>query len=500
MDKRPDLIYSDYLSLSTVFKSKYMKIFMILDEQIKRNLKVEGIITRPVNSNGIWCCALLPAVLSIYALFYEVSLLYKIIACLSIGLLTYSILFMLFLSVSCVVLHDLGYGGCTASTMVSVLMVYYFLGQDLIFSLICSFPSLFLYNLLLRTCLVQHPKTFTVGEAMIVSQGIVLTIVTIGIKLFRDIGDQDEEMEFINTIVNTMLSTVGLIVTALYLLSDDQRNLQNLGKIFTVALAFAMMILHSIIGVGFLPKIIHYIFLNKNRAQIFAFWLSLVVIAILVLMSRTQLAIKANTVTRKSFHVLASLVFMSGIILDVNLIRLASGIGLALVILIEALRKSNIEPISSTLQAAFDVYSDEKDVGSFAMSPLYLFAGLAAPLALVPQRAAPLERLAGVLAIGVGDAAASWLGSNYGFYKWRVDNNRTLEGTAFNILSQIATVYALVLFEFLDARLWWFRATVSAIVSALVEAHTAQVDNLVLPLVALLALQATEPLCRLAPF
>ncbi|XP_053611901.1 dolichol kinase [Plodia interpunctella] len=492
-----EVIRTDYFSLPKSLKRKYITPFIILDQQIKRNLINGGIKTRPVNSNGLWCCSLLPAILCIYAYFYKVSLLYKIVACVSIGLLVYSCLFILFLSVSCVVLnYDTIHGGCTASTMASVLLLYVFLEQDLAFSILCAFPTLHLYNLLLRFCLLSHPKTFTVGEAMLVSQGISLLTITILIKVFYDIGESDEEMEFINTIVNTVLSTVGLIVTALYLLTDEQRNLGNLIKILLVGFIFTLMILHSIIGVGFLPKILYYIFFDKNRVQIFTFWLSLVVIAVVVLVSRTRLAVKASTVTRKAFHVLASLVFLSGLLLDVNLITLASGIGLALIILIEAIRKSQIEPISGALQSAFDVYSDDKDVGSFAMTPIYLFAALACPLALVPAHAgAPLELLAGVLAIGVGDTAASWLGSNYGFYKWRHDNNRTLEGTAFNIISQIGTVYALQLFELLSTNNMIIRASVAAVASGLVEAHTDQVDNLVLPLVSLLAFQATYVLC-----
>lgn len=44
---------------------------------------------------------------------------------------------------------------------------------------------------------------------------------------------------------------------------------------------------------------------------------------------------KASTVTRKSFHILASLVFITGIIFDVNLMSLAAGIGLGVLIFVE---------------------------------------------------------------------------------------------------------------------------------------------------------------------
>jgi hypothetical protein len=59
-----------------------------------------------------------------------------------------------------------------------------------------------------------------------------------------------------------------------------------------------------------------------------------------------------------------------------------------------------------------------QDSGCLAVTPLYLYAGLAGPLMLVPRAGGTLERLSGVLALGIGDSAASWFGSNYGFNKW----------------------------------------------------------------------------------
>ncbi|OWR41933.1 Dolichol kinase [Danaus plexippus plexippus] len=96
------------------------------------------------------------------------------------------------------------------------------------------------------------------------------------------------------------------------------------------------------------------------------------------------------------------------------------------------------------------------------MTPIYLYTGLACPLLLVPGESY-LDRLSGVLSVGVGDTAASWFGSNYGFHKWP------------GLLNEADSVP---------------RTCFSALVCALVEARTSQVDNLVLPLVMLLAYRA----------
>lgn len=61
-----------------------------------------------------------------------------------------------------------------------------------------------------------------------------------------------------------------------------------------------------------------------------------------------------------------------------------------------------------------------QDSGNFAMTAIYLYVGLACPLVIVPREAKnpELELLSGVLAIGIGDTAASWFGEKYGTMKW----------------------------------------------------------------------------------
>lgn len=51
------------------------------------------------------------------------------------------------------------------------------------------------------------------------------------------------------------------------------------------------------------------------------------------------------------------------------------------------------------------------------MTPFYLYAGLACPLVLVPGTAR-LELLSGVLAVGIGDTAASVAGATLGRTNW----------------------------------------------------------------------------------
>lgn len=61
----------------------------------------------------------------------------------------------------------------------------------------------------------------------------------------------------------------------------------------------------------------------------------LVVMSVLVLFVSTRMAVKATTVMRKTFHVLASLVFLSGLLTDVPFMTLAAGVGLAVMLFVE---------------------------------------------------------------------------------------------------------------------------------------------------------------------
>ncbi|XP_035447529.2 dolichol kinase [Spodoptera frugiperda] len=478
------------------FDTKVYRIVTSIDDQIAKNLKDGNIVTRPTSTNGLWSCVLLPTVLVLYSILCNVSELYILMAYLSIGLVAYSFLFIIFVSVSCLVFKDNIYGGCTASTLVSALLLYAVQGQDLMFSLGWSMVAVMSYSALLRISLTVYPKTFTIGEAMVVTQSIVLFCVASLCKYFYNVtAEDDAEMKLINSVIFTVLSSVGIIVAAICILDDSQKTMAVFVYIISVAATYALMVLHVKLGLDCLVRLAEYVLLDMDRIKLFIFWVGCAFVAVFVIMVRTHLNVKANTITRKSFHILGSLVFLSGILYNIRLMTLAAGVGLGLVILLEALRKSGIDPISSSLQAAFNVYSDEKDVGSFAMTPIYLYVGLACPLILVPEHPGyELELLSGVLSIGIGDTAASWFGSKFGMNKWGT-GPKTYEGTVFNILSQVALMHTIQIFGLLSVNNAMIRVAVAAAVSGVVEAKIDQVDNLILPLVTLLAFQSTFILC-----
>lgn len=162
-------------------------------------------------------------------------------------------------------------------------------------------------------------------------------------------------------------------------------------------------------------------------------------------------------------------------------------------LLFQCVRDLKIEPLASMIYDAFVVFLDEKDTGSLILSHVYLLAGVAAPLWIspCPLKESPIELeaagtllplLAGILAVGVGDTAASVGGTYFGKRHW-FGTRKTVEGSLCGIVAQMLLVGLLVSLGMIKMSLpAWGRFFVSAIIVAIVEALTDQVDNIVLPL------------------
>ncbi|KAK9696494.1 hypothetical protein QE152_g31862 [Popillia japonica] len=159
-------------------------------------------------------------------------------------------------------------------------------------------------------------------------------------------------------------------------------------------------------------------------------------------------------------------------------------------IVIQLLRNLNIPPLGTSLQDGFMVFSDEKDVGNVALTPMYLLVGCAIPLWVHPipcdvTNSAMfniLPLISGLLSVGIGDTMASYVGKSFGKHKW-AGSNKTIEGTVACMLSQFLTVYLLFKLGYYNLQQNdVIRISVAVITVALVEAKTTQVDNIVLPL------------------
>lgn len=126
-----------------------------------------------------------------------------------------------------------------------------------------------------------------------------------------------------------------------------------------------------------------------------------------------------------------------------------------------------------------------------ALTPIYLLVGCSMPLWIHPvpcdlTDSAGLDLLklmAGVLSVGIGDTMASVCGFYLGRHRWP-GSVKSVEGTLGCMLGQVATIYALFHFRYVQLNtLKAATAGVAIIVNSLIEARTDQVDNLVIPFV-----------------
>ena len=161
---------------------------------------------------------------------------------------------------------------------------------------------------------------------------------------------------------------------------------------------------------------------------------------------------------------------------------------------VQVVRVEKIPPLAGLITQAFKPFLDEKDEGPLVLSHLYLLAGVSAPLWLTPCPLGEgkvgeawgantvLPLLAGVLAVGVGDTAASVGGTYLGRRRWS-GTKKTVEGSMCGVAAQLCVVGVLVGVGVVQLSLAGLgRLMVSMVLVGVVEALTDQVDNIVLPL------------------
>lgn len=149
---------------------------------------------------------------------------------------------------------------------------------------------------------------------------------------------------------------------------------------------------------------------------------------------------------RKVFHFMMVGMFAPSIYVDPTFVAMALSIILALFLLLDLLRASQLPPLSKPLASFLAPYVDGRDLrGPVVISHIFLLIGCAIPLWLslgslprsgtgylagweVPTR--EVSMVTGVICVGLGDAAASLIGRRYGHRKWIWGGGKSLEGSA----------------------------------------------------------------------
>ncbi|KAJ8546909.1 hypothetical protein ON010_g11325 [Phytophthora cinnamomi] len=142
-----------------------------------------------------------------------------------------------------------------------------------------------------------------------------------------------------------------------------------------------------------------------------------------------------NIVARKLFHLLVVLMLGPASLLDAPMLALSYGVALSVFFLVECIRALALPPFGRSIAEFMRSFIDHREAGQIILTHSYLLLGCALPLWLVPSVSEPsaLVMNAGVLALGVGDAMGAVVGSSVGRHK--VFGGKTLEGSAAVFLS-----------------------------------------------------------------
>ena len=148
---------------------------------------------------------------------------------------------------------------------------------------------------------------------------------------------------------------------------------------------------------------------------------------------------------RKVFHGMMVVMFLPTIFVDPTFVSLAFTIILAIFLLLDLFRASQLPPLSQPLTYFLAPYVDGRDHrGPVIVSHIFLLIGCAIPLWLslaaiertgkgpwegwdVRQR--EVSMVSGVVCVGMGDAAASLIGRRYGRRRWCWSGGKSLEGS-----------------------------------------------------------------------
>ncbi|MCJ1375319.1 hypothetical protein MMC20_006554 [Loxospora ochrophaea] len=195
---------------------------------------------------------------------------------------------------------------------------------------------------------------------------------------------------------------------------------------------------------GFADNIRRQLVGNANtRILISLYCLSIIIIGLAVVF-RLSAIVEVDT-RRKVFHGMMVAMFLPATFVDPPFAALALALVLAIFLLLDLFRASQLPPLSKPLTYFLAPYVDGRDHrGPVIVSHIFLLIGCAIPLwlslAAVERRGkAPwggwdvatrdLSMISGVVCVGLGDAAASLVGRRYGRRRWPWSGGKSLEGS-----------------------------------------------------------------------
>ncbi|KAI9852174.1 MAG: hypothetical protein M1838_001637 [Thelocarpon superellum] len=182
---------------------------------------------------------------------------------------------------------------------------------------------------------------------------------------------------------------------------------------------------------------------GNTRLLLCTYWAAVVAVGLAVVL-RLSRVVEVDT-RRKVFHGMMVAMFLPATYVDPTFAGFALMLVLAVFLLLDLFRASQLPPVSRPLASFLTPYVDGRDLrGPVVVSHIFLLIGCAIPLwlslASEPRTgtgawmgwdvgARSVDMVSGVICVGMGDAAASLIGRRFGRRKWPWTGGKSLEGS-----------------------------------------------------------------------
>jgi dolichol kinase len=195
---------------------------------------------------------------------------------------------------------------------------------------------------------------------------------------------------------------------------------------------------------SFIEQLRHVVVGEANTRLVLAAYCLCTIILGLISVFSLSAIVEVDT-RRKVFHGTMVLMLLPTIFIDPCFVALALSLVLAIFLLLDLIRASQLPPLSKPIAKFLTPYVDGRDLrGPVVVSHIFLLIGCAIPLWLSLAgterigtepwegwnvKSRDVSMLAGVICVGMGDAAASLIGRRYGRRKWPWAGGKSLEGS-----------------------------------------------------------------------
>jgi dolichol kinase len=201
----------------------------------------------------------------------------------------------------------------------------------------------------------------------------------------------------------------------------------------------------SLSTLGIAEYLRHVVIGEANTRLLLCIWCAGIVAVGLIVVLGLSSIVEVDT-RRKVFHGTMVAMLLPTIYIDPSFVSLALSLVLAIFLLLDLIRASQLPPLSTPIAKFLTPYVDGRDLrGPVVISHIFLLVGCAIPLWLSlasvertgdePWRGWDVQdrdvsMIAGVICVGMGDAAASLIGRRYGRRKWPWAGGKSFEGSA----------------------------------------------------------------------